>query len=349
MDFDDLFHNSETTDIFASTETDQIFDDFLKDLETNSSPSSSSGVDTIDYPNTNSLDCIYDDISSKSSPSSETTSPSFSPETNFQCVTTQTQNLPGYVAQVPTKRIKLSTGKPQIEASLRSSSYEVPPRKPVADHNLDINSIDPSKPLHISSKSELNRLIHLGVVKVQAVNGQKTHVLDENELKKQQRKQKNRLSASESRRRQREYVILLEDKVKRLECTIEVLEKENAEMKEKLGLRSGQSKKMIQLPYRMVKEKSNVALFLTCIACCLCILSPDAEVSKHRNLSHGLKKRDLNNFDSRATFSDQRFSPDLQKLLSSPLVQAELDDKINNGQLCAMSLKLDYSCTIFTI
>merc|ERR1711988_240093 len=106
-------------------------------------------------------------------------------------------------------------------------------------------------------------------------------------------------------------------------------------MKEKLGLRSGQAKKVIHLPYRIVKEKSNLAMFLTCIACCVCLLSPGVEISKRGNLSHSLKKREVNNFGSRTTFSDQRFSHDLQKLLSSPMVQAELDEKINNGQLCA--------------
>ena len=94
---------------------------------------------------------------------------------------------------------------------------------------LNIHDIDPNQPLQVNSHSELQRLIDrkLVVVKSDATTGSKYHELNVDELRKQQRLLKNRQSASESRRRQRDYIKLLEEKVVNLE-------KENLQLKERL-------------------------------------------------------------------------------------------------------------------
>merc|ERR1712157_51206 len=94
---------------------------------------------------------------------------------------------------------------------------------------INIHEIDPTKPLKVNSRLELQRLMarKIVVIKKDEKTGQEFHELNIEELKRQQRLQKNRISASESRRRQRDYIKLLEEKV-------QMLEMENKQLKDKL-------------------------------------------------------------------------------------------------------------------
>lgn len=285
------------------------------------------------------------------------------------------------------------------EASLlsKNSNQAIFPQN-IADsqyQQIDINDIDPNKQLFIPNQTELKRLMSKGIIveKLNKKTGQKNYDIDVEELRKQQRRQKNRASASESRRRQRDYIKLLEDKVNHLE-------KENFILREKLGfsidekvdsekkpvlignvenkvgnkrkssdsdIKIANGQKMgnyIQLPMEMINKargaNGQVTLLLTCLACCMCLMTPaptlfNSKINKISHVSnpesynsHSILKRSLDNsynnvFGSKSSYNSRNlfefspgldFTPDLETLLSSPMVQEELESRIRDGKIC---------------
>ena len=341
----------------------------------------------------------------------KTTTPSTSSQTNLF----QNENVTRSTNISFTKQFSQNSNLPNklIESTKNlPNSYNQP---------MDINDIDPNKQLFIPNQVELKRLLGKGILfeKRCKKTGQKTYELNVEELRKQQRRQKNRASASESRRRQRDYIKLLEDKVTHLE-------KENAVLRERAGVpvgyrvdedennteknyvqnqvqnqvqiaetdqrsqtgKPGDRKRpsvtvgnsdspkpgqYIQVPMSMINRargpNGQVTLLLTCLACCMCLLTPSPTLfssnfsdSKEKSSpfnSHSILKRSVDsNSDSNSNFNSfdnifakkpqssynsrslfefspgLDFTPDLETLLSSPLVQEELESRIKDGKIC---------------